>query len=84
MPLLRSKRWMMVAAIGQGVMFSLALRGAVSFASVLLDRPLSERAGNFLFLISSLLTGAVCALAYARYARQAEQYAATMPRSEPE
>lgn len=67
-----SKRWMMVAAIGQGVLFSLALTGAVRIVWWLLGMALSERAAGNLFLISSLLTGALCAYVYARYLKQAE------------
>lgn len=61
-----SNRWKMVAAIGQGVLFSLALTGAVRIAYLLLGATLSDSVAGRLFLISSLLTGALCAYLYAR------------------
>lgn len=68
--LLKSKRWMMLAAIGQGVLFSLALTGGVRIVFWLLGRTLSEHAAGNLFVISSLLTGALCAYLYGRYAKR--------------
>ncbi len=69
---LLSKRWMMVAAIGQGVLFSLALTGAVRIAYLLLGKSLPESVAGNLFLLSSLLTGALCAYLYARSLKRAE------------
>ncbi len=62
-----SKRWMMVSAFGQGVLFSLALTGGVRIACWLCGTTLSERAAGNLFLCSSLVTGALSAYLYGRY-----------------
>jgi hypothetical protein len=67
-----SKRWMMVAAVGQGVLFSLALTGAVRIVYWLLGATLSERVAGNLFLTSSLLTGALCAYLCARVLQHAK------------
>lgn len=67
-----SKRWMMVSAIGQGVLFSLALTGAVRLACLLVGLELSEQVAGHLFLGSSLLTGALCAFLYARSLQHGE------------
>lgn len=67
-----SKRWMMVAAIGYGVLFSVALTGAVRIAFVLCGATLSDRASGNVFLISSLLTGALSAYLYGRFLKGAE------------
>lgn len=56
-----SKRWMMLAAIGQGVLFSLALTGAVRMACWLVGMELPQDVAGNIFLVSSLLTGALCA-----------------------
>jgi hypothetical protein len=61
-----SKRWMMAASIGQGVLFSLALTGAVRLACLLVGLELSEHVAGNLFFVSSLLTGALCAYLYSR------------------
>ena len=61
-----SKRWMMVSAVGYGVLFSLALTGGVRIAYWLCGSELSERAAGNLFLTSSLLTGALSAFLYGR------------------
>lgn len=72
-----SHRWMMVAAVGQGVLFSLALTGAVRIGYWLTGSELSERAAGNLFLVSSLLTGALCAYLYVRSLKRAETKSAT-------
>jgi hypothetical protein len=67
-----SKGWMMVAQIGQGVLFSIALTGAVRIVFWLFGMTLSESAAGNLFVISSLLTGALCAYLYSRNLKYAE------------
>ena len=44
-----SKRWMMVSAIGQGVLFSLALTGLVRIGFRLCGATLSQQAAGNLF-----------------------------------
>jgi hypothetical protein len=73
---LKSKRWLLVSAVGQGVMFSLALRGALRFACLLLGTTLSERVAGNLFLVSSLSTGALCGYLYVRSLNRAQSKAA--------
>ena len=68
-----SKRWMMVAAFGQGVLLSLALTGAVRLVCLLLGQSLPESVAGNLFLISSLLLGTLFAYQYARYLKDKEQ-----------
>jgi len=63
------KRWKMVAAVGYGVMMSEALVGAVRFSYWLAGGTLSQAAAGRLFLLSSLLTGSLCAYLYARFAK---------------
>lgn len=72
-----SKRWMMVAAIGQGVLFSLALTGAVRIACWLFGTTLPDDVAGNLFLVSSLLTGALAAFLYSRSLKNAELKTAT-------
>jgi hypothetical protein len=67
-----SKSWKMVAAVGYGVLFSQALTGAVRIACWLLGTTLSVRAAGNIFLISSLLTGALCAYLCSRSLKAAE------------
>jgi hypothetical protein len=67
-----SRRWMLVSAIGYGVLFSLALTGAVRIVYMLLGKTLEESVAGNLFLISSLLTGALSAYLCARSLKQAE------------
>ena len=71
-----SKRWMMVSAIGQGVIFSLALTGAVRIVFMMLGKTLPESVAGNLFLAGSLLAGALCAYLYSRHLKRAEQNAA--------
>jgi hypothetical protein len=67
-----SKFWKMIAAVGYGVLFSQALTGAVRIACWLLGTTLSVRAAGNLFMISSLLTGALSAYLCSRSLKQAE------------
>ena len=53
---------MMVAAAGQGVLFSLALTGAVRIVCLLFGTTLPESVAGNLFMISSILTGATLRL----------------------
>jgi hypothetical protein len=68
---LKSKVLMMVAAVGYGVLFSLALTAAVRMVCLLLGTTLSASAAGNLFLVSSLLAGGVSAYAYDCRARRA-------------
>jgi hypothetical protein len=68
-----------VAAIGQGVLFSLALTGAVRIACLLSGTTLSERIASCLFLISSVLTGSLGAYLYARMRKRADAHAGAGP-----
>jgi hypothetical protein len=61
-----SGRWRMVAAIGHGVLFSLALTGAVRIGGWLLGTPLPENVAGSLFLTSSILAGALAAFLCAK------------------
>jgi hypothetical protein len=65
-----AKRWMLVAAAGQGVLFSLALVGAVRLGSLLLGVALSDALTNQLFVTSSAVAGSLCAWSCARYLKQ--------------
>ncbi|MCC9606181.1 hypothetical protein LOC69_09815 [Blastopirellula sp. JC733] len=67
-----SKRWMFVVAIGQGVLFSMALTGLVRFGYWLSDTPMSQVAADRLFVTSSLLTGALAATLYGIMLRRAD------------
>lgn len=69
---LKSKHWMMLSAVGHGVLFSLALTAAVRSICWLCGAEISERAAGNLFLVSSMLTGALAAALYSRFLRQAE------------
>ena len=75
--LLKSKIVMMVAAVGYGVLFSLALTGAVRMACLLLGTTLSPGAAGNLFLAGSLVAGGVSAYAYGRQARRCERQSPT-------
>jgi hypothetical protein len=66
---LESKILMMMAAIGYGALFSLALTGGVRACCLLMGTTLSTSAVGNLFLVSSLLAGAVSAYAYRRHAQ---------------
>jgi hypothetical protein len=61
----------MVSAVGQGVLFSLALTGLVRIVYWLSGASLPENVANRLFMISSLLTGALCAFLYSRALKSA-------------
>ena len=62
-----SKRWGMISAIGQGVLFSLALVGMTRFVCWQLGGSLSESVAGNLFLCSSVISGALAAFLYSRY-----------------
>jgi hypothetical protein len=57
---LKSKGWRLVSALGHGVMLSLAMNGAMRLISRHLGAPMSDHAAGNLFLVSSLLVGALC------------------------
>ena len=61
----------MVSAIGQGVLFSLALTGLVRILCWLSGASMPQDVANRLFVISSLLTGALCAYLYSRTLKSA-------------
>lgn len=62
---------MMVSAVGQGVMFSLALTGGVRIVCRLLGTPLPEHVAGNLFLATSLIAGSLSAFLYSRYSKHA-------------
>jgi hypothetical protein len=66
-----SNRWMMFAAAGQGVLFSLALVGAVRIGCLLAGHALPESIANSLFMASSVLTDALGAWSCSRFLRNA-------------
>lgn len=66
-----SKFWNLVAAIGYGVLFSLALTGAVRIAFLCFGLTLPESTAGNLFLVSSLLTGAFSAYLYTHSLKRA-------------
>ena len=67
-----SKRWMMVSAIGQGVLFSLALTGGVRILCLLLGITLPENVAGNMFLVTSLLAGSLSAYLYGRSLKRTE------------
>ena len=77
-----SKRWKMVAAIGYGVLFSVAFTGAVRIACFMLGKTLPDNVAGNLVLISGLLTGAVTASLYGRFLKHGEAVAAAEQRGE--
>lgn len=66
-----SKRWMMVAAIGHGVLFAMALTGAVLIVCLLLGITLPENVAGNLFLFTSLMAGSLSAYLYGRSLKEA-------------
>ena len=66
---LKSKGWMLIAAIGHGVLLSLALTGGVRLACFLMGMPLSSSAAGNLFLAGSLVAGGASASLYGRRLR---------------
>jgi hypothetical protein len=60
------KRWMLLSAIGYGVLFSLALVGLVRISLALVGLTLADSAAGNLFLVSSLIAGGVAAFMYGR------------------
>jgi hypothetical protein len=69
---LASKRWRLVSAVGQGVIFALALTGLVRIVCLLTGAPLSESAAGDLFLLSSLTAGSISGYLAARVMRRDE------------
>jgi hypothetical protein len=61
-----SRRLQFVAAIGYGVLFALALTGAVRIACFLTGTPLSEHVAGNIFLIISLVAGSISGFVYVR------------------
>jgi hypothetical protein len=76
-----SKPWLIVSAVGQGVIFSLALTGAVRIAFWLVGTELSERAAGNLFLLSSLVAGSISGFLCVRYLK-AKEASGGMPSGE--
>ena len=66
-----SKRWKMVSAVGYGVLFALALTGAVRFGYLLSGREMPETLPGNLFLVTSVVAGALSAFLYGRYTKAA-------------
>lgn len=56
-----SKRFLLVASIGQAVLFSLALAGVVELTATALGMPISTSSTGRIFLLSSLLTAPLAA-----------------------
>lgn len=67
---LKSKILMMLAAVGHGVLFSMALTGGVRIACWLLGTELPSSAAGNLFLAGSAVAGAISAYAYGRRVRR--------------
>ena len=72
-----SKRWKMVSAVGYGVLFALALTGAVRIGYKLSGHEMPESLPGNLFLITSVLAGALSAFLYGRYLKAIENQPAT-------
>jgi hypothetical protein len=68
-----SKSWKLVAAIGQGVMLSLALTGLVKIACRLLGTQVPDSVAGTLFLVTSALAGGLSVYFYSRSLKKAEQ-----------
>lgn len=78
--MLRSaKTWMLISAIGQGVLLSLALTGLVRISCWLSGTTLSDQMAHSLFFASSMVTGAVAVLIYARKLKQQEDAEESSP-----
>lgn len=67
-----SKPWLIVSAVGQGVIFSLALTGAVRMAYWMGGTELSERAAGNLFMLSSLVAGSISGFLCVRHLKAKE------------
>lgn len=67
-----SKRWMMVAAVGRGVLFALAVSGGVRLVSLMIGKPASERVAGNVFLLTSAVAGAAAVYLYSRSLRAAQ------------
>jgi hypothetical protein len=66
------KPLLIVSAIGQGVLLSLALTGAVRIAYWLVGAELSERVAGNLFLGGSLIAGSISGFLCVRYLKAKE------------
>jgi hypothetical protein len=64
--------WKMVSAVGYGVLFSLALTGAVRISCLLRGTTLPDDVAGNIFMISSVVTGALSAFLYSRFLKQAQ------------
>ena len=73
-----SKKWLMVAAVGQGVLLSLAFIGEVRIVCLLLGMTLPDSIAGNLFLVSSPLTGAVTGYLYVRSLNRAKSKASAV------
>lgn len=67
-----SKRWKMVSAVGQGVIFSMALTGAVRIGFALSGREMPENLAGNIFLFTSVVAGSLSAYLYGRYLKAIE------------
>ena len=71
-----SMSWKLVAAIGQGVLASLALTGLVKIACRLLGTQVPDSVGGTLFLVNSGLAGGLSVYLYSRSLKPAEPVSA--------
>jgi hypothetical protein len=71
------KRFMMLAAIGRGVILALALTGAVRISCWLLGVTLPENVVGNLFLLTSAVAGSLSAYFYARSLKHSQPAAAS-------
>jgi hypothetical protein len=67
-----SKRWMMVAAFGQGVLFAMALTGALRILCMLLGITLPQNVAGNLFVLTSLIAGGLSAYLYGQSLKPTE------------
>lgn len=72
-----SQRWKMVSAVGYGVLFALALTGAVRIGYKLSGNEMPEHLAGNLFLITSIVAGSLSALLYGRFLKATEAQAAS-------
>ncbi len=68
-----SKLWKMVSAVGYGVLFALALTGAVRIGFWLAGGELPQSVAGNLFLVTSAVAGSLSAFFYGRYVKAMEQ-----------
>ena len=67
-----TKRFMMLAAIGRGVIFALALTGGVRITCWLFGVTLPDNVAGNLFLLTSAVAGSMSAYLYSRSLRSAQ------------